>query len=552
MPMLALSNLWRLYRRAQRRPEPLFSDRALRALGISYVVHGDLRDIPAAGPAIVVANHPFGALDGLIVSSLLARRRSDARMLANHLLRLLPDLRDQLLLVNPFGGRTATRGNAPPMRMAIRWIRQGGCLCLFPAGVVSHRQQHDDQVRDPAWHASLARLARLTGAPIVPCFIEGQNSPLFQLAGRVHPFMRTLLLPRELLHARGKKVHVHVGRAIEAAQGAVDRDDQADAECLRRRTYALAPAARVGVKQEVDALLDTQSLVRADSLSVFWARASQAPLLMQEIGREREIAFRAVKEGTGRAIDLDDFDRRYLHLCLWDQARDELAGAYRMHPIETWSGGQEHGLYTQTLFRFDRRLTAALAPAIELGRAFVRPAWQRHHAALALLWTGIGRFVARHRRYRHLFGAVSIGPTYSPAARQLMLDYLRRHAFQPALASLVTPRHPPAETASGSCACDASDIATLNTAVSTLDADGKGIPVLLRQYLKLRARVLGFNVDPSFGHVLDALVVVDVTQAPEALLGRYMGREQAREYLAHHRLQGAAELTEDVRCRRSA
>ena len=549
--MLALPNLWRLYRRAQRRAEPLFSDRALGVLGVSYVVHGDLRDIPPAGPAIVVANHPFGALDGLIVSSLLSRRRPDIRLLANHLLELLPDLRDQLLPVNAFGGREATKGNARPMRMAIRWVRRGGCLCVFPAGVVSHRQRHHAQVSDPAWHPSLARLARLTGAPIVPCFIEGQNSHLFQRAGCVHPFLRTLLLPRELLRARGKMVHIHVGRAIDAAEVAVDRDGQMGAEHLRSRTYALAPATvRGGVKQEVDALLDTQSLVRADSLSVFWARASQAPLLMQEIGREREIAFRAVKEGTGRDIDLDEFDRRYLHLCLWDHARDELAGAYRMHPVETWSGGQANGLYTQTLFRFDRQLTAALAPAIELGRAFVRPAWQRHHAALALLWTGIGRFVARHRRYRHLFGALSIGPTYSPAARQLMVDYLRRHAFQPELASLVTPRNPPAHAASGSC--DLSDLTALNAAVAALDADGKGIPVLLRQYLKLQARVLGFNIDPSFGHALDALVVVDLTQAPEAILSRYMGREQAREYLAHHRLRDAPAFTEDAPCRRSA
>jgi putative hemolysin len=266
-----------------------------------------------------------------------------------------------------------------------------------------------------------------------------------------------------------------------------------------------------------------QTLVRADTWSVLYARAAQAPALMQEIGREREIAFRGVHEGTGREIDLDAFDQRYLHLCLWDHTRDELAGAYRMHPVEAWSGGQDGELYTQTLFRFDRRLTAALAPAIELGRAFVRPAYQKQHVALALLWTGIARFVARHPRYRHLFGAVSIASTYSPAARQAIMNYLRRHAYQPQLASLVTPRNPPAQV-------EVDD-----------DADQKGMPVLLRQYLKLQARVLGFNVDPAFNDALDALVVVDLRQVPAAVLGRYMGRDAARDYLA-----------EETPCRRSA
>jgi putative hemolysin len=537
LPMLAIPTLWRLYRQAQRRSEPSFSDRALAVLGISYESHGELDDIPAAGPTLVVANHPFGALDGLVFASLLARRRPDVRLLANNVLGLLPGVRDQLLLVNVFGGRTVTAKNVTPMRTAIRWMRDaGGCLCVFPAGVVSHEQTGVEGVIDPVWHESVARMARMTGAVVVPCFIEGQNSRLFQRAARIHPFLRTLLLPRELLRARGGQVQVHIGRAIPAAQ-LDSRDDRATAAGLRHRVYALAPERRGAVKREVAALPPDQTLVRAEPWSVFFARAAQAPALMQEIGREREVAFRGVKEGTGHEIDLDAFDRRYLHLCLWDHNRDELAGAYRMHPVEAWSGGQEGELYTQTLFRFDRRLTAALAPAIELGRAFVRPAYQKHHAALALLWAGIARFVARHPRYRHLFGAVSIGSTYSPPARQLMVDYLRRHAYHHQLASLVAAHNPPEDGEMGGA--QAEDVPP-------------PMPVLLRQYLKLQARVLGFNIDPAFGHALDALVVVDLTQVPTSVLGRYMGRDAAREYLAYHRIKPVTPLAEELPCRRSA
>ena len=549
--MLAFPILWRLYRRARRRSEPSFSDRALAVLGISYAAQGTLDEIPAAGPAIVVANHPFGALDGLIFASLLTRHRPDVRLLANAALERLPEMRAQLLPVNPFGGRAATHRNVGAMRAAVRWLRNGGCLCVFPAGTVSYVQRPLEEANDPAWHPSVIRLARSARAPIVPCFIEGQNSRLFQHIGRIHPLLRTLLLPRELLRKRGSRVQVHIGRAIDVAEIARDRDDTAAVGCLRERAYALAPTAHASVRQEVAMLPPAQTLVRTDSWSVFWMRAAQAPALMREIGRERETAFRAVKEGTGRDIDVDAFDERYLHLCLWDLQRDQLAGAYRMHPIEAWSGGQPSELYTQTLFRFDRRLTTALAPAIELGRAFVRPAYQKQHAALALLWVGIGSYIAQHRRYRHLFGALSIGPTYSSAARQVMVDYLRHHAWQPELAALVVARNPPRTTPIPSLD-DVTDATMLNAAVSGADAEGKGIPVLLRQYLKLQARAIGFNIDASFGHVLDALLVVDLTRAPEAILGRYMGRDQAREYLAYHRRRGVSDTGEAITCRRSA
>jgi putative hemolysin len=545
MPMLAIPALWRLYRRARRGAGPaLFSDRVLRELDISYIVQGDLREIPAAGPAIIVANHPFGAADGLVLASLLARRRSDARLLANRMLKVIPELRDQLLFVDVFGngdGSCRSRGgtraivrNTQPMRMAVRWLRNGGCLCVFPAGTVSHFQWRHARITDPAWHASIGRLARLTGAPIVPCFIEGKNGATFQLAGCVHPLLRTLLLPRQLLRARGTNINIHIGRAVDATT--LDRHDGTAALQLRSRTYAID--ARAGVRREVAAVMLDQTLVRADTFSVFWTRASQAPGLLQEIGREREIAFRGVQEGTGRDIDLDAFDQRYLHLCLWDRERHELAGAYRMRPVETWSAGRDDGLYTQTLFQFDRRLIAALAPAIELGRAFIRQPYQKHHAALMLLWAGIGRFVAAHRRYRHLFGAVSIGQTYSPPVRGAIMSHLRQHAFQPDLARLVVPRNPPTEDA---------------TAASAAPAARAQMPVLLRQYLKLHARVLGFNVDPAFGNVLDALIVVDLTRTPETILRRYMGPDQAREFLAYHRMMAAADAApEDLRCRRSA
>jgi putative hemolysin len=575
---LSLPTLKRLYLDTARRPESLFADRALAVLDIQTNVVGELDTIPSTGPLIVVANHPTGALDGLVMLSLLARRRGVVRILANHLLASIPDVRDDLILVDPFGGSSAVSRNRGPLREAMRWIRDGRCLCLFPAGVVSYLQRERAsetwQVADPAWHHSLGRLVQATGAPVVPCFIEGRNSAVFQLAGLLHPRLRTLLLPRELLNKRRTRVVVHVGPPVRPAsrQGS---DADALTAALRLHTDSLRPGTSGALARESSAeerdwsaeaseiapLLETQQLARSGAFTVFWAEASQAPRLLDRIAVEREFAFRAVGEGTGRDRDSDVFDDRYLHLCAWDHVRNELVGAYRVGVLDGAASTLDT-LYTSTLFRFGRKLDELLSPALELGRAFVRAPYQKQHSALMALWMGIGRLVSTRSHTRYLFGAVSIPATYSVAARALLVAFLRRHALHQQFARLTTARNPIPAIAFGSWTSGVSrsthspahpleltgdairaaaahvpatlDIDALDTRVRALDREGKGVPVLLRHYLRLGARALAFNVDNDFNNALDALVVVDLPNAPVALLRRYMGGDDARAYVDLH------------------
>jgi putative hemolysin len=528
--MLGLSDLNRLYERASTRPEPHVVDRMLGALAVSVEVRGDLRPFRASGPLIVVANHPLGALDGLVLASLVARERDDVRLLANQLLMRIPALRPVLIPVDSFGGPAAVADNRQPLRDAIRWVRRGGSLCVFPSGAVSHVTLRRLAVVDPAWSDSIGRLVRLTGARVVPCFIEGRNSAAFQLAGLVHSSLRTLLLPRALVGQRGSRVVVHVG--APAPQPLAPRRSRETTAALRAATEALEVRrsvsfdARVPLIAEVAPIIARDTLLRSDAFAVFTTTAQAAPRLLEAIGRARERTFRAVGEGTGGDVDLDDFDHRYVHLCVWDERAGCLAGAYRMQPLAVGSRGP---LYTQTLFRYDQRFLRAVAPGLELGRAFVTPEYQKHYAPLMLLWSGIGRYVARRPRIRHLFGAVSLSATYSPAARAAMIASLQTHAGAPDLASLVTPRH--AVTGAGHAPCE---LRALNDVVTALDTEGKSVPVLLRQYLKLQARAVAFSVDPAFGQVVDALMVVDLARAPESMLRRYMGTDAAQAYLARH------------------
>ena len=223
--------------------QPLISVRgALRVLGIDVVVPPDALDrVPRTGPVIVVANHPFGALDGLVVLTLMRRVRPDMRLLANRWLGRLPELRDCLVPVDLFGKPAdAVRRNRTALRSAIHWLEHGGCLGMFPAGEVAHHETPGGGVTDSPWRHTAAELAVRTGATVVPLFVGGHNSRLFRAAGRVHPWLRTALLPRELWARRGSTVSVKRRTSIVPAELASRSDAASRTALLRSRIDHLA------------------------------------------------------------------------------------------------------------------------------------------------------------------------------------------------------------------------------------------------------------------------------------------------------------------------
>jgi putative hemolysin len=569
--VLRLDMFRQLYRQIESRPGESFATAALRALEVEVDADPDeLTRLPAQGrPLIVAANHPRGALDGLALLHLIGRVRPDVRLLANHLLAHIPDLRPSCFFVDPFDGPSAAARSLPGLRAAHLWLRHGGAIVVFPAGEVAHDTQPDGSRADSPWKQTVGRMALATGSQVVPAFIDGLNRRRFYVAGRVHPILRTALLARELLAARGGHVAVRLGRVLEAAA-----PDQSAAEVtarIRRAVGALQPhpatarqpmtrpaetpasAVSVGagsippdtariLEAEIERLPASARLVESAGFQVFCAEASHIPATLQEIGRLREITYRAVGEGTGRERDLDTFDDYYLHLFSWRPDRREVVGAYRIGRTDRILAAQGvAGLYTRTLFTYDERFLARVSPALELGRSFVRAEYQRNHNALLLLWRGIGRFVTDHPEYRTLFGAVSISARYADVTRDLLMRFLEQNHLDRDAAALVQPTHapvrphPPEAAGLGTLSVDAA-----NRLVTQGEADGKGMPVLLRQYLKLNARLLGFNVDAGFGDALDALMMVELTTVDQAILKRYFGAKETAEYLARHRAAAAA------------
>ena len=555
---LGLKQLSAGYRRLPPTSDPrTFAANALAALRVEMKVDSaDVIAIPSRGPCLVVANHPHGGLDGLLLINLLLGVRSDVKVLANYFLADIAEVRPLFFEVDPFGGSRARQYNTQAVRAAHRWLSDGGMVLMFPGGEVSSLNLSSRQVLDPPWQYGAARLLRRSGAAAVPIHIGGRNSVLFQIGGLVDPRLRTLLLVHEMLKRTRHVVQLDVGRPIRYADLATLGSDDAITTHLRARTYLL-PATRsraqrqtpaivraplaaspghAAVRADVERLPDPRRLIESGKFAVYCADAKELPALLPEIGRLRELSFRAVGEGTGRAVDLDRYDDYYTHLFVWDRAQESLVGAYRIgNTADILDRHGPRGLYISSLFHLSSRLLADLRQGLELGRSFVRPEYQRSFSALLMLWKGIAAYVARDPHQRYLFGPVSISNDYHPMAQRILVQFLARHYLEDERSSQVRPRQPPrgwrrADPIVGTL--DDPHSPMLEDLLQAIEADRKGVPVLLRQYLKLGGRILGFNVDPAFHHVIDCLLLVDLHVTPRDMLDKYMGADAAQRYLS--------------------
>ncbi|GMQ74958.1 MAG: GNAT family N-acetyltransferase [Gammaproteobacteria bacterium] len=527
----------------------------------------ELEYIPESGPIVITANHPFGGIEGLLLASIILQRRRDLRLLANAHLQRIAELTELFISVNPFEGKRAARENIQPLREAVRWVESGGALLVFPSGEVSHFQFRRARVTDPEWRPSIGHIVRRTGAPAIPAFVCGHNTRFFQLLGCIHARLRTALLAREFLNKSNRRIRIRLGPPVSPKRSQAFSSSLQLARYLRLRTYSLAdldgnarntPAAKLTgttnspslapIIEEVDpALLETefnalpaaQRLARNGRLHAAYASADQIPGILTEIGRLRETTFREAGEGTGESTDIDDFDDNYLHLFLWQSKKKEVVGAYRFAPVdEILAHVGVRGLYTYSLFKYKRKFIEGLHDSIELGRSFVRLEYQRGHAPLMLLWQGIAHYVIQHPKYSRLFGAVSISNDYHPISRQFIVDFLQENCFADDLARHVRPRAGSQRRLATFWQrkelSDLSDIGAMSDVIGQLENGQRGVPVLLRQYLKLGGLLLGFNLDRNFGDALDGLILVDLLQTDRSILQRYMGREDSREFLRYH------------------
>ena len=526
---------------------------ACKHLSLNYDLTG-LEHIPAEGPCVVVCNHPHGMSDGIMFGDVVMRVRKDIRIVVNEFLNCVRGMREYEITVDVYGGEAAKRANMAGMREILRWLREGHCILVFPSGSAATFSWQDKRVIDDPWQVNIASLIRKTGATVVPMHISGRTGIFFQVVSMISRGLRANFLPREIMRDGRMRHKISLGPAIPPTAYAGLESDEALSDFLRlrsmllryeRRALPLSTAAQHAepaplaesdpaelLQAELDNLPEDDFCYSTGSLSVYATEASRIPRLLREIGIQRERTFRAVGEGTGTPCDLDEFDKHYIHLIMWDNSEKRLAGAYRIGRTDKILAehGGIRGIYNSSFFRFGSRVQKVLTRGLEMGRAFITPEYQRLAASLDTLWMGIGRYLNKHPEYRFLYGTVSISPEYSPASRSLILSFLREKCMHAELASDVRAYYPPKEL--GLLSEDARllaralpDAKLLAATVNDLEGGARSIPVLLKQYLRLGGRMLSFGIDESFGCTLDCLVLVNLDDTPDRVRRRYRGKE---------------------------
>ncbi|MCL1037188.1 lysophospholipid acyltransferase family protein [Shewanella submarina] len=515
-----------------------FVDQVLETFDFRFtLVDRELEHIPTSGGVVIFANHPIGSLDALAMIKLISEVRSDIKVVANQLLMALEPLHSILLPVNNMQGGT------PKQHLAAihQHVKSGGALLIFPSGEVSRLCPNG--VRDTRWQTGFLKIAKTCRAPMLPILANARNSAAFYGASMLFKPLGSLLLVKEMFKQQSRSMPVRVGglipyESIESLRGSLPQQvSKLKTHLYRTGTHkpplfeTLAPIAHPESRSDLWHALKQCELLghTQDNMAIYLYRHQGTNPIMREIGRLREVAFRAVGEGTGKRRDIDSYDKDYLHLVLWDRDAMEIVGAYRFGCCDKIlpGGTDSRGLYSQTLFHYSDEFNEIFAKGLELGRSFVQPKyWGKR--SLDYLWFGIGAFLARNPQYRYLFGPVTISNDMQPLAQQMMVHFYRKYFGAEGLA-----------TANQSLTLSAAVQSSLDSQYSSGDylegfrvlksnmaALGESIPTLYKQYAEVTetggTRFLDFGVDPDFGDCIDGLVLVDIEKLKTKKRTRYI------------------------------
>ena len=503
------------------------------------VRHSDLENIPARGRVIIVANHPLGGLDGLALLRLVSSVRRDVRIVVNELLLNITQLNNLFLPVDAMGGET----RKADISRILDALNNDEAVIIFPSGEVSRAGPKG--IRDRKWLPGFIQLAKTAYAPVLPVHIKARNSNLFYVVSRISRPLSMLMLPREML-GFGGQMKFTIGQMI--APNAIE---SLPFSRKKRASLLSEHLWRIGVGKKP--LFDTEtSIIRPQDRQTIRAELKQAEILGQtsdnkiillfdyrdnsvvldEIGRLREITFRAVGEGTGRRKDTDHFDQYYRHLILWDDNDLEIVGAYRLGEIWKWPQRDSALLYSSSLFDYSDTATKLFEGGLELGRSFVQPQyWGK--LSLDYLWQGIGAYLARHTDVKYLFGPVSLSQNLPKKARDLLVSHYGSHYPDPE--NLASAKKPyvvdvgPTVSMTGPQDTENAAAAFVNMRAQ-LDFLGVKIPTLYKQYAEVclpgGTRFCCFNIDENFGYCVDGLVVVDLDHLKPKKRERYITRHK--------------------------
>ncbi|MCB2196284.1 MAG: lysophospholipid acyltransferase family protein [Bacteroidetes bacterium] len=550
MQLLKLNKVNRMYSENLDKSGIDFIKAVIEALEFTFdVSEEDLKRIPRDNPFIIVANHPFGGIDALILVKIFAEIRPDFKAMANFLLQKVEPIKDFLFPVNPFETRKEVKSSFIGIKGALEHLAEGKCLAIFPAGEVSSFQHESGVIQDREWQPSVLKFIKKANVPVVPIYFHGTNSRIFHLLGQLHPVLRTAKLPSELFNKKKKNIKIRIGNPIPVKEQNEFTDIAHYGRYLRARTYALGtrleakkfylpsfqpklkkvePIAEQGHKSllvdEINSLIENYSLFDNKNYRIFCAPSIEMPHTLNELGRLREITFREVGEGTNRSIDIDEYDFYYHQLVIWDQDEQKIVGAYRIGKGKDIIAQYGlNGFYITSLFRIKKDFLPYLSESIELGRSFIVKEYQRKPLPLFLLWKGLLFFLLKNTEYRYLIGPVSISNDFSKFSKSLIVEFVKKFHYRNDLARYIKPRKKfkvkPDKIVDRELFIndESADVTKLDNLIFDIESTYK-FPILLKKYLQLNSKLIGFNIDPKFNNALDGLMILDIYDVPESFI----------------------------------
>jgi len=520
----------------------------------------DFKRLPKDGSYITISNHPLGGIDGILLMRLLLPLRQDYKIMANFLLERMAPLAPYVLPVNPFEEHKGARSSIAGFKMAFQHLKDGHPLGIFPAGEVS---THKDGklIIDKPWEEAALKLIRKAQVPVVPIYFHGKNSKLFYRLSKWSPIFRTAMIPSQVLSQGNRPLKVRIGQPI-SVQTQNEQESLAEfTDLLRRKTYILsnafqkerlidqlpstlkipkapkkiAEAMRKEVMEgEIEKLREKDCrLLQSKNYEVFLAKEQHMPFILKEIGRQREVTFRAIGEGTNKAIDLDIFDTYYHHLFLWDNEEKCIVGAYRMGMgSEIFPEHGIDGFYLQDLFRVEPELYDMMRQSIEMGRAYIVKEYQQKPMPLFLLWKGIVHTTLRHPEHKYLIGGVSISNQFSNFSKSLMIEFMKSNYWDPYVAQYIRSKKEfkvKLKDADKEFVFDETkaDLNKFDRLIDEVEPGSLRLPVLIKKYIKQNAKVVAFNVDPLFNNSVDGLMYIKIADLPESTVKPVMEEFQA-------------------------
>ena len=396
MKLTKINEVNKLYDKLKDKSGKDFFDSFVRERNLKYIIfEEDLAKIPKTGPFVLVSNHPLGAIDGILMTKVLSEIRPDFKVMGNFLLSKIKPMESYVIPVNPFENRRELHSSGGGMRETLRHLENGGCVGIFPAGEVSNKNNEFGEILDKEWQKPAMKLIKMAKVPVLPMYIHAKNSTLFYQFAKMHPNLQTMMLPSEMMNDRDKPIRMRIGRTISVKT--IDEQETVEelGEFLKRKVYMMKsyyerrkrlpeilklPNLNIkfplllkdeniirNIIQETpkeDIITEIEKLRSKDkrffrngNYEVFFAEYHEIPSIMREIGRQRELTFRAVGEGSNLPYDLDEFDQHYHHMFLWDDDAKKIAGAYRMGlGKEIFRKFGISGFYTNSLFEFEQEL----------------------------------------------------------------------------------------------------------------------------------------------------------------------------------------------------